>query len=80
MDPFNKRTQLERREHLFSPHTDQCVYCLKSAQVDAIENTPRGFDPPVSFGGHRPDQKAKVRLFARLVNYNYAVRFSSLSW
>jgi hypothetical protein len=75
-----KRTQLEKRQHLFRPHTDQCVYCLKSAQVDAIENTPRGFDLPVPCGRHRRHQKAKVRLFARLVNYNYAVRFSSLSW
>jgi hypothetical protein len=31
-----KRTQLEKREHLFSPHTDQRVCCGKSAQVDAI--------------------------------------------
>jgi len=28
------------REHLFSPHTDRCVYCGQSAQDDAIENTP----------------------------------------
>ena len=28
------------RTHLFSPHTDQCIYCGKSAQDDAIENTP----------------------------------------
>ena len=28
------------KAHLFSPHTDQCVYCGKSAQDDAIENTP----------------------------------------
>jgi hypothetical protein len=28
------------KEHLFSPHTDHCVYCGQSAQDDAIENTP----------------------------------------
>jgi hypothetical protein len=28
------------RTHLFSPHTDQCIYCGKSAEDDAIENTP----------------------------------------
>jgi hypothetical protein len=75
-----KRTQLEKREHLFSPHTDQCVYCLKSAQVDAIENTPRGLGPPEPCGRHIRHQKAKLRLFARFVNCNYAVCFSSLSW
>lgn len=32
------------RKHLFSPHTDQCVYCGQSAQDDAIENTPCGDD------------------------------------
>lgn len=32
--------------HLFSPHTDQCIYCGKSAQDDAIENTPCGSDQP----------------------------------
>jgi hypothetical protein len=31
-------------EHLFSPETDQCIYCGKSAQDDAIENTPCGSD------------------------------------
>lgn len=50
MTPSNKRTQPQRREHLFSPHTDQCIYCGKSAQDDAIENTPCGFDQPVSCG------------------------------
>jgi hypothetical protein len=34
------------RSHLFSPHTDQCIYCGKSAQDDAIENTPCGCDEP----------------------------------
>lgn len=29
-----------------SPHTDQCIYCGKSAQDDAIENTPCGCDEP----------------------------------
>ena len=38
------------RTHLFSPHTDQCIYCGKSAQDDAIENTPCGSDQPVSCG------------------------------
>jgi hypothetical protein len=46
----NKRTQPRRREHLFSPHTDQCIYCGKSAQDDAIENTPCGSDQPASCG------------------------------
>jgi hypothetical protein len=32
------------RTHLFSPHTDQCIYCGKSAEDDAIENTPCGSD------------------------------------
>ena len=35
------------RTHLFSPHTDQCIYCGKSAQDDAIENTPCGCEEPV---------------------------------
>jgi hypothetical protein len=30
----------KHRTHLFSPHTDQCIYCGKSAQDDAIENSP----------------------------------------
>jgi len=30
----------EPRTHLFSPHTDQCVYCNQSAQDDCIENAP----------------------------------------
>ena len=34
------------RTHLFSPHTDQCIYCGKSAEDDAIENTPCGADQP----------------------------------
>ncbi len=38
------------RTHLFSPHTDQCIYCGKSAQDDAIENTPCGSDQPSSCG------------------------------
>src|ERR1022692_886471 len=38
------------KTHLFSPHTDQCIYCGKSAQDDAIENTPCGSDQPVSCG------------------------------
>ena len=36
----------EPRTHLFSPHTDQCIYCGKSAEDDAIENTPCGSDQP----------------------------------
>jgi len=36
----------KHRTHLFSPHTDQCVYCGKSAEDDAIENTPCGSDQP----------------------------------
>jgi hypothetical protein len=32
--------QTKSKNHLFSPHTDQCIYCGKSAQDDAIENTP----------------------------------------
>ena len=31
--------QTKSNNHLFSPHTDQCIYCGKSAQDDAIENT-----------------------------------------
>ncbi|MGO8931263.1 MAG: hypothetical protein ACLQU3_30780 [Limisphaerales bacterium] len=41
MNPPNKP-----RTHLFSPHTDQCLYCGKSAEDDAIENTPCGSDQP----------------------------------
>jgi hypothetical protein len=36
------------RSHLFIPHTDQRIYCGKSAQDDAIENTPCGSDQPIS--------------------------------
>jgi hypothetical protein len=36
----------EPKSHLFSPHTDQCIYCGKSAEDDAIENTPCGSDQP----------------------------------
>ena len=42
--------QNKPRTHLFSPHTDQCIYCGKSAHDDAIENTPCGSDQPVSCG------------------------------
>jgi hypothetical protein len=38
------------RTHLFSPHTDLCIYCGKSATDDAIENTPCGCGQPVSCG------------------------------
>ena len=38
------------RSHLFIPHTDQRIYCGKSAQDDAIENTPCGSDQPISCG------------------------------
>jgi hypothetical protein len=38
------------RTHLFSPHTDQCIYCGESAEDDAIENTPCGSDQPASCG------------------------------
>jgi hypothetical protein len=34
------------RTHLFNPHTDQCIYRGKSAEDDAIENTPCGSDQP----------------------------------
>ena len=34
--------QNKPKTHLFSPHTDQCIYCGKSAQDDTIENTPCG--------------------------------------
>jgi hypothetical protein len=40
----------EPKTHLFSPHTDQCIYCGKSAEDDAIENIPCGSDQPVSCG------------------------------
>jgi len=40
MSPSHKHTRPKRRAHLFSPHTDQCIYCGKSARDDAIENTP----------------------------------------
>ncbi|SRR5258707_1983777 len=36
----NNQTIKEPRKHLFSPHTDQCIYCGQSARDDAIENTP----------------------------------------
>jgi hypothetical protein len=42
--------QNKPRTHLFSPHADQCIYCGKSAQDHAIENTPCGSDLPVSCG------------------------------
>ena len=45
---MNKPT--ESRTHLFSPHTDQCIYCGKSAQDDAVENTPCGCDEPPPCG------------------------------
>ena len=35
-----QRKPSKPRTHLFSPHTDQCVYCGKSAQDDAIDNLP----------------------------------------
>ena len=38
------------KTHLFSPHTEQCIYCGKSTRDDAIENTPCGFDQPPSCG------------------------------
>ncbi len=42
--------QNKPKTHLFSPHTDQCIYCGKSAEDDAIENTPCGSDQPISCG------------------------------
>ena len=42
--------QNKPRTHLFSPHTDQCIYCGKSAEDDAIENIACGSDQPVSCG------------------------------
>jgi hypothetical protein len=42
----NTPTPPEPREHLFSPHTDQCNYCGKSAQDAAIDNLPCGCDEP----------------------------------
>jgi hypothetical protein len=39
----------EPRQHVFSPHTDRCIYCGKSAQDDAVENTECGSGlPPLS--------------------------------
>jgi hypothetical protein len=32
--------QLIGQEHLFSPHTQRCIRCGKSAEDDAVENTP----------------------------------------
>ncbi len=40
MSEPNHHVIKQLREHLFSPHTDQCVYCGQSAKDDAIENTP----------------------------------------
>ncbi len=36
----------EPKDHAFSPHTDLCINCGKSAQDDAIENTACGSDQP----------------------------------
>ena len=47
--PFKDKTvnpPNKPRTHLFSPHTDQCIYWGKSAQDDAIENTSCGCDEP----------------------------------
>ncbi len=45
MNTTNQQNQADRpKEHTFSPHTDLCIYCGKSAQDDAIENTPCGSD------------------------------------
>ena len=46
--PMNQKNK--PRTHLFSPHTDQCIYCGKSAEDDAIENTSCGSDQPVTCG------------------------------
>ena len=43
-DTNQPKDQGKRRDHLFSPHTDLCIYCGQSAQDDAIENTPCGSD------------------------------------
>src|SRR5437773_66219 len=40
MSKPNHRTIKQPGEHLFSPHTDQCIYCGQSAADDAVENTP----------------------------------------
>jgi hypothetical protein len=44
VNPSRKRTPPQRWKHLFSPHTDQSIYCGKDAQDDAIETTPCGSD------------------------------------
>ena len=36
----------EPKTHLFSPHTDLCIYCGKSAPDAAIDNLPCGCDEP----------------------------------
>lgn len=39
MSEPNHHTIKQARGHLFSPHTDQCVYCGQTAADDVIENT-----------------------------------------
>ena len=47
MNNTNQSNQRSKsREHLFSPHTDLCIYCGKSARDDAIENTPCSPEQP----------------------------------
>jgi len=38
-EPNNHRIK-PPRQHLFSLHTEQCIYCGQSAADDAVENTP----------------------------------------
>jgi hypothetical protein len=38
--PDTTLEQLVGQDHLFSPHTHVCVRCGKSAEDDALENTP----------------------------------------
>ena len=52
--PAKRKTQKKSKEpntHLFSPHTDVCIYCGKSAEDDAIENTPCRKEGSTSRGG-----------------------------
>ena len=48
------------REHLFSPHTDLCVYCGRNAQDDAIENMPCSSDQPPPCPGERPNETGNI--------------------
>jgi hypothetical protein len=54
---------------LFSPHTDQCVYCGKSAQDDAIDNLPCGCDEPL------PCEACGDKGWLLLENSDHGLRF-----